>query len=415
MNVPWSASRRRLHVAYRTEIHFIKKGHRLFGYCDDTCFKAKNLYNHGNFMIRQQYFYLETFLPYDGKEHSLYFQVKGHETYKALPAQTAEGILRKLEDNWHSFFEAMKKWKAASSRFHGMPRPPKYKERDGRFTAFFTSQQCTVKNGRIRFPRTKAYIETKVTEPVHEVRIMPEGNRFKIEIVHDHVVPAPISTEPRTIASIDLGLNNLVTLTDNIGDTPIVINGKIAKSMNQYYNKKKGKLMAWVGDRGTSNRLWTLSLKRDHKINDQMHKASRYIVNWCIEHGIDTLVVGKNDGWKQGIDLGRRNNQNFVSVPFESLVEKLAYKCEDVGIRFCETEESYTSRCSFLDNEPIEHHDEYLGTRVTRGLFRSATGIMINAHVNGSCNILRKAFPDAVWIARGDRGFALHPVRINIT
>ncbi len=254
-----------------------------------------------------------------------------------------------------------------------------------------------------------------MVEPLHEVRIVPVGNRYKVEIVHDHVIPAAISIEPRNIASIDIGLNNLVTLTDNIGDTPIVINGKIAKSMNHYYNKKKAKLMSHVGDEGTSNRLWKLSLKRDHKINDQMHKASRFIVNWCIEHGIDTLVVGKNDGWKQEIDLGRRNNQNFVSVPFESLVEKLAYKCEDAGVRFRETGEAFTSRCSFLDNESIERHDEYLGKRVKRGLFRSATGIKINADVNGSYNILRKAFPDAAWIARGDRGFALHPVRINIT
>ncbi len=402
-------------LAYRTEIHFIKKGHHLFNYCDETCLKSKNLYNHANFLIRQHYFYLETFLPYDGKEYSLYFQVKGHETYKALPAQTAEGILRKLEDNWHAYFASMKEWKAVPSKFYGMPRPPKYKDKHGRFTAYFTNQQCKVKNGGIRFPKTTLYLETRVVEPLHEIRITPEGNRYKVEIVHDHVIPAAMSTEPRNIASIDIGLNNLVTLTDNIGDTPIVINGKIAKSINHYYNKKKARLMSHVGDKGTSNRLWKLSLKRDHKMNDQMHKASRFVVNWCIEHGIDTLVVGKNDGWKQEIDLGRKNNQHFVSVPFESLVEKLAYKCEDVGIRFCEMGESFTSRCSFLDNEPIGHHDEYAGKRVKRGLFRSATGVKINTDVNGSYNILRKAFPDAAWIARGDRGCALHPVRINIT
>ena len=402
-------------MAFRTEIHFIKKGHYLFTYCDDICFKAKNLYNHANFLIRQQFFYLEIFLPYDGKEYSLYFQTKNHETYKALPAQTAEGILKRLEDNWHSFFESVKGWKIDPSKFLGMPRPPKYKGKDGRFTAFFTNQQCKVKNGYIRFPKTNFHIKTRISEPLQEVRIAPEGNRYKIEIVHDHVVPGPISIGSKNIASIDMGLNNLVTLTDNIGDTPIVINGKIAKSMNQYYNKKRARLMSNVGDKGTSSKLWTLSLKRDHKMNDQMHKASRFVVNWCVEHGIDTLVVGKNDEWKQEIGLGRRNNQNFVSIPFESLVKKLAYKCEEVGIRFCETEESYTSRCSFLDNESIEQHDVYLGKRMHRGLFRSATGIKLNADVNGSYNIGRKAFPDAFQHARGDRGWALHPVRINMT
>jgi putative transposase len=204
-------------------------------------------------------------------------------------------------------------------------------------------------------------------------------------------------------------------LTNNIGEQPIVINGKIGKSMNHYYNKKKAKLMSNVGDKGTSNRLWKLSLKRDHKINDQMHKASRYIVNWCVGHGIDTLVVGKNDEWKQDINIGRRNNQNFVCIPFESLLQKLAYKCEDAGIRFVKQEESYTSKCSFLDGESMEHHDHYLGRRVKRGLFRSANGARINADVNGSYNIMRKAFPEAMQLAGGDTRCALHPVRITIT
>jgi putative transposase len=401
-------------MTYRTETHFIKKGHHLFVYCDEMCFKAKNIYNHANYMIRQQLFYLETFLPYDGKEDSLYFQVKNHPAYKSLPAQTAQQILKKLEDNWHSFFAAMKEWKVNPYKFLGMPKPPKYKEKDGRFITFFTNQQCKVKDGSIRFPKTKLYLKTKIAEPLNEVRITPEGNRYKIEIVHEHVVPEIFSEHSR-IASIDLGLNNLATLTNNIGEIPIVINGKIGKSMNHYYNKKKAKLMSNVDDKGTSNRLWELTLKRNHKMNDQMHKASRYIVKWCIDHQIDTLVAGKNDGWKQEIGMGKKNNQNFVSIPFESLLQKLAYKCEDVGIRFVKTEESYTSKCSFLDGETMEHHDKYLGKRIKRGLFRSATGIKINADVNGSYNIMRKAFPEAMQLAEADRRCALHPIRINIT
>jgi len=402
-------------IAHRTETHFVKKGHRLFAYCDSTCFKAKNLYNVANYLVRQQLFYLETFLPYDGKDDSLYFQVKNHAAYKALPAQTAQQILKKLEDNWRSFFAAMKEWRVHPSKFLGIPKPPKYKSKDGRFTTFFTNQQCKVRGGYIRFPKTKLYVKTQVTEPLNEVRITPEGNRYKIEIVHEHVVPELVSRASYRIASIDLGLNNLVTLTTNTGEKPVVVNGKVGKSMNHYFNKKKAKLMSNVGDRGTSDRLWKLVIKRNHKIDDQMHKASRYVVNWCVDHGIDTLVIGKNDGWKQEIDMGKKNNQNFVSIPFESLVEKIAYKCEDAGIRFVETEESYTSKCSFLDEETMEHHEAYLGRRVKRGLFRSADGTRINADVNGSYNIMRKAFPEAIHLAGGDRRCALHPVRISIT
>ena len=112
----------------------------MFTYCDEVCFKSKNLYNHANYLIRQQLFYLETFLPHDGKEYGLYFQVKNHEMYKALPAQSAEGTLRKLEDNWQSFFDAMKKWKIDPSKFLGIPRPPRYKAKNGWFTAFFTKK-----------------------------------------------------------------------------------------------------------------------------------------------------------------------------------------------------------------------------------------------------------------------------------
>ncbi len=401
-------------MVYRTEVHFIKATHPLFDYCDDTCFKSKNLYNHANYLIRQQYFYLETFLPYDGKEDSLYFQVKHHDTYKALPAQTAQQTLLKLEDNWRSFFAAMREWKAYPSKFLGIPKPPKYKEKDGRFTAFFTNQQCKIVDGHVRFPKAVLSIRTRVSEPLKEVRIVPDGNRYKVEIVHEHQVPGMLTTVPTRVASIDLGLNNLVTMTNNIGEQPIVINGKIAKSMNQYFNKKRAKLMRNVGDRGTSDRLRKLTTKHGHKIDDLMHKASHDVVRWCIEHGIDTLVVGKNDGWKQGINIGRRNDQHFVAIPFESLLQKLAYKCEDAGIWFVETGEAYTAKCSFLDGEPIGAHDTFMGRRVKRGLFRSATGIKINADVNGSYNIMKKAFPDAALLVRGDRRCALHPVRINI-
>jgi len=185
--------------------------------------------------------------------------------------------------------------------------------------------------------------------------------------------------------------------------------------MNHYYNQKKSKLMSIVGDRGTSDRLWKLSLKRDHKINDQMHKVSRFIVNYCIAHEIDTIIIGKNDEWKQEINMGKRNNQNFVPIPFKSLLEKLAYKCEDAGKRLVKQEESYTSKYSFLDGESLEHHDAYPGKRIEGGLFRSAEGTWINADVNGSYNIIRKAFPDAIQLAGGDTRCALHPIRINIT
>ncbi|MGG4407112.1 transposase, partial [Geobacillus stearothermophilus] len=162
-----------------------------------------------------------------------------------------------------------------------------------------------------------------------------------------------------------------------------------------------------------SKRLEKLTLKRNNKIKDFMHKASRYVVDWCVKHNIDTIVIGKNDNWKQEVDLGKRLNQAFVQIPYDMFIEQLQYKCEEVGIKVVLTEESYTSGTSFLDGEaPIkENYDK--NRRIKRGLFKSNKGILINADVNGAYNIMRKVFPKA--FANGVEGVGLHPVKLNVS
>ncbi|KKC30649.1 transposase [Caldanaerobacter subterraneus subsp. pacificus DSM 12653] len=201
-------------------------------------------------------------------------------------------------------------------------------------------------------------------------------------------------------------------MVNNIGIKPIVINGKVIKSINQYYNKKKAELMSYVGDRGTSNRIEKLTLKRNNKIKDLMHKISRFIVNWCKQYNIDTLVVGYNPKWKQEIELGKINNQNFVSIPYYQFINMLKYKCEEGGINLILVEESYTSGCSFLDGEEVSKENYDPSRRIKRGLFRSNKGILINADVNSAYNIIRKVFPEA--FAEGIEGVGLHPVRLNV-
>ena len=215
---------------------------------------------------------------------------------------------------------------------------------------------------------------------------------------------------------VDLGINNLATLTTNlIGDTPMVISGKVVKSYNQYYNKQVAhykSILELQNGRKTSRRIRRLHLKRKLKIEDYMHKTSRYIVNQLVSKGVNTLIIGKNDGWKQDINIGKVNNQKFVQIPFESLISKLQYKCSLVGINVELINESYTSKCSFLDGETIEKHEEYVGKRIHRGLFRSAQGTLINADVNGSYNILRKSKPKA--FVDGVEGVVVHPVILQI-
>lgn len=195
------------------------------------------------------------------------------------------------------------------------------------------------------------------------------------------------------IAAIDIGVDNLVTMTNNIMESPIIINGKPLKSINQQYNKQKAKLQSDLMKRNGqhwSNKLETLSYKRNQRIKNYMHNASALIIKWCVEHNIDTLVVGKNDTWKQE----KKHMQNFTSIPYEMLLGQLQYKCENAGIKYIEVNEAYTSGTSYLDNEAPIKENYNKERRVQRGLFQ-AKNMLINADVNGSLQIMRKVFPDS--------------------
>ncbi len=216
------------------------------------------------------------------------------------------------------------------------------------------------------------------------------------------------------MASIDIGLNNLAAVTSNQpGLTPFLVNGRPLKAINQWYNKRRTWLQAKLPqDVFVSRQLDILADKRQRQVTAYLHVASRRIVEWLVVQRIGTLAIGKNDGWKQHIGLGRRTNQNFVFIPHARFVQILCYKAELVGIQVIVTEESYTSKCSFLDLEPVGKHEVYVGTRVKRGLYRASTGRCLNADINGAYNILRKVVPDA--FGNGIGGVVVHPTRIAL-
>ena len=200
---------------------------------------------------------------------------------------------------------------------------------------------------------------------------------------------------------------------------PQIINGRPIKSINQFYNKKRAFLqssMSRIGKK-VSHALIHLTDWRNEKIFDYMHKASRFVVNHCLANNIGHIVIGKNDGWKQEINIGKRNNQNFVSIPLDKLIKQIQYKAQLVGIKVTITEESYTSKCSALDLEEIGKHEDhaYAGKRVKRGLFRTYSGLLINADVNGALNILRKVIGDIfLKVARliPSRGYLCYPIKV---
>ena len=216
---------------------------------------------------------------------------------------------------------------------------------------------------------------------------------------------------------IDLGLDNLVTCVSE--DKTFIVSGKILKSMNQLYNKTKAKLKSQKEDKGkrrkwlNTDKLQKLEEKRSDFIKDFLHKTSRGIINFCLSNKISKIVVGHNKQWKDSIAIGKQNNQNFVAIPHSQLISCLKYKCELVGIKFIECEESYTSKCDALAFEPVKKHEVYLGKRIKRGLFQSSIGKLINADVNGALNILRKVINDSFVRKIIDSGSLFLPVKIR--
>lgn len=374
------------------------------------CSLSKNLYNYANYIVRQEFIRNKRWIRYN----ELYKMIKKSKDHKALPAQTAQQVLKLLDKNWASFFKAMKAYKKNKSKFKSRPKLPRYKDtKKGKNIVIFTNQQCRIKDGYLIFPKQLGRIKARLDEKtkIREVRIVPQATCYVVEIVYEKK-EVKKDVDKNRILGCDLGIDNLLSSVNNIGEKPFVISGRVVKSLNHYYNKKKAQLQSLLkGKKQTSKRILRLTFKRNNKINDYFHKASRMIINYCIKHRIGTIVIGYSPGWKQQVNIGKVNNQNFVQIPFDRLIQQIKYKAEEVGIDVKLVDEAYTSKCSFLDREPIEKKEKYLGKRITRGLFRSADGTLINADCNSAYNLIVKAIPEA--FAEGIKGVGLHPVRVT--
>jgi putative transposase len=380
-------------ITNRVEQQIIRRTHPLWNVIDEMCFNAKNLYNYANYIIRQEYINNKRYIPY--KEMN--FNLKTHQQYKDCMSQPANCVLRLIDKNWKSFFKSLKEYEKNPNKFLGRPQIPKYLKKDGRFNWMIPNNCCYFENGELKFRVRKLQSvrwKCRCVGRLIQVRFVPRGCVYVMEIVSEVEVPdTPI--ENKRIVGIDLGVNNLATASNNIGEQPFIINGRGLKSINQFYNKRRSELQSKL-PKGQfwSKRLEQITFKRFNRVKNYIHHASHYIVKWCVQHQIDTLVVGHNDEWKQDLKMNKVNSQNFVGIPYELLIQQLKYKCEDVGINFIETEESYTSGTSFLDGELPCKENYNKKRRVKRGLFQ-ATDTLINSDVNGSLQIIRKVFPDA--------------------
>lgn len=452
---------------YRTYQIRIKAGHRLYAYLDESCRNAKNLYNTTNFYIRQiftalrqkeplqplQQHVLVTCATYldamntcwrkKNRNHSFtlpskekpfvsysfldaLFKVMKQVDYRALPAQSSQAVMKGVFQAWSSFFASIQDYRKHSQKYNGRPRIPGYAKGNVK-EVYFSNQDCVIKKGKfLKLPKTKLQLNIGklgcTSGKLKQVRIIPSYGHYIVELVFSRLQPIQ-PTSNSNLMAIDLGVNNLATIVTTTGSKPVLVKGKIVKSINQYYNKMKARYTSLLRQgmqshegKHTSKRLERLHVKRFCRIKDLFHKTSYHIVKLAIEQDVGTIIIGCNHGWKQTSTIGRRNNQSFCHIPHQRLIEMIMYKAAEKGIKVELTEEAYTSKASFLDNDPLPKHGDkgkfhFSGKRIHRGLYESMKGF-IHADVNGAANIMRKVFPNVR--ANGIEGLDDHRI-INVS
>ena len=391
----------------QVERHWIKEGHDLYPICDDLTFKAKNLYNAGLYQIRQSIFERnkcqkeEKPLVLSWVRLVSQFRKEKQSDMLALPSKVSANILKTLGSNIHSYYQTLKAFHDKSNLgVTSRPQLPRYLHKtEGRYIVEFTNQTISRKRGLngelILCPRDlNLFIPTKVTNP-KSVRIVPKLKAFVIEVIYE--VEASLLKQTGDYAAIDLGVDNLATITFSNGTNPLVVKGSQLKSINQGYNRLIAKAQSKLPvNQKTSQHIHRLWRNRELKLQSELHKITSFISLYFDEMAIETVFIGKNQGWKQEVSLGKKTNQSFTQIPFNTFISQLTYKCLAKGIKVVEQEESYTSKASFLDEDEIPVYEnvqtkpQFSGKRISRGLYQSKDGRVLNADVNGSYNILVK-------------------------
>lgn len=380
---------------------------------EDICLKSGLLYNYVLFNVRQGIFSGDYINEY---EFSTKLCKENQVDFRNLPSVVSQQVVAQVFSVTKSWIRSKKEYEKNPSKFLSRPKLPKYKRGKKQNMVVFTISACRLNSdGCIHFIKNIIQpIKTKIGDnKLCQVRIIPQATCYVVEVIYEKK-EQDLNLNKDNVLSIDLGLNNLCTCISNVGISPFIVNGKVIKSFNQWYNKKKARLMSLIGDKGTSRRINKMTCYRNCWISDKIHKISRYIIDICRSNNIGTIVIGQNRGWKQEINLGKRINQKFVEIPFSDLINKISYKAKLIGINLITHEESYTSKIDHMAFEPLKKQDAYLGKRKRRGLFQSSIGKLINADINGAIGIGRKVFGDSYVSRIIDSGLAFNPIRINI-
>ena len=404
------------------EQHILSKNDPSYAVLDQAAFASKNLWNAANYVVRQSFIHQGIYLDHV----KVFQQIKSHEAYQALPRKVSNQVLIQLHKAWVAFFEAMAQWREHPEQFLGRPQLPKYKHKtQGRNLLVYEKgaiSQRGLKRGLLSLSALGELVKTRQKqESIVQARVVPRGTHYVLEVVYERKAEQA-SVDPSLCAALDLGVNNVAAITSNKpGFVPVLVNGRVLKSINQGYNKHRAHLQKKLAkeNRFTSHHLDAIADKRNRRIKHQLHLASKAIIGLLVAEGIGILIIGKNAFWKQEVEMGKRNNQAFVQIVHTRFIAMLRYKAALVGIRVITTEESYTSQASFFDrdampvygpNDQAEH--TFSGRRDGRW-YRVKGRYPIHADVNGSYNIGRKVFPTA-FDGRGIEASAVRPRRLAV-
>src|SRR5258707_4368659 len=279
-------------------------------------FASKNLWNLANYFVRQSFIFEHTYL----NNTAVYHLVKSSDAYQALPRKVSNQVLIQLDQAWTAFFEEVEAYREHPERFTGRPRLPKYKHKtQGRNLLVFERGalwKTHLAHREIAVSPLGWLVETKQNpKQIQQVRIVPKADHYVVEVIYQAEVKNA-RVDQNLFVALDPGVAVLAALTSNKpGFSPRLVPGGPLKATNQLYNKQREheqkQLAKGKDQRLTSHRLDRITTKRNRRIMHYLHTASRRIIDLLVEEGIGTLVIGKNPCWKQGVELGHRNNQEF--------------------------------------------------------------------------------------------------------
>lgn len=405
-----------------SEVTFIRKNKNLEQMLQDVT----SIYNKTLYYLRRAYFEglksgERIKLP-SSKE--LYNLVTESDEWKEANCDTyAKNSSYKLAmQNFFTYFKASKSYRKNPSKFQGKPKIPNY-VKDRYIPVILDKTRLRKKKvteNQFRIPKSNVVINFSKRFEKKDIRNVSFNQccgKIKVIISYEKKEEEPIINN--SFIGIDIGIDNLASITSNDKNFSYIVKGTPLKSMNQYYNKRRAQIQSELekcNKKKFSRKLERLTHKRNLKIKNYLHNASRKIINLCKSQNIGNIVIGHNKGWKQEVNIGKKNNQNFVSIPFNMFIQQLEYKGKMEGINVMVTEESYTSKTDHFVKEPMKHLDEHKGKRIKRGLFKSSIGKVLNADINGAIGIMRKvyAISDAQIIGLRDRGDVVSPLHLEI-